>query len=471
MIRQKEICTLSIIFFCLFFITHINAQNNDISNGEENPVFLTMNGAISRALSLNSQVKASSYAVKKADWDKLYAWTLLFPTISFNSNYTWIDDSTFALRDFSRYFQDPNSPFQIPQTVFQESYYSSLDLNMPIFRGSLLNGLSIAGSNQEMAVEMGESTRRNIIFTTVSSYLNKLKAEEILRLQKEYLNLSKLNYEKSERLYNAGRASKTESLRWKVEYQKQKVTVVSSESGLRTANAFLNRVLNIDMQKSLKTENLIPEKIDRESKHLISLSDEEIIAMGQLDNDKLIKANASLKAGKLGEEISYLQYRNSYASFMPDISLTYSHAWRENSTIDLDDYSPKTLMVNFSLPLFNSFQDYTQLKSAYYEYKKNQEDFNDQLQNTRYVITETINKVINQKTQIELARLNIEYTEANYTTVEKQKDRGLISNIDFIDAKLNMQNARLEMINNQYDFVSSMVELYYLVGKLETLIK
>ncbi len=470
---KKMIAMNRINFKNIFVVTLTALLLNCITlfaQEEEQPKYITLEDAISRALSLNNQVRASEFALKQATWDKRFAWTQLFPTISFNSNYTWIDDSTFALRDFSRYLQDPNLPFQIPQTVFQESYYSSFDVNMPIFNGSLLNGLSIAGANQDMASQVDESTRRNIIFLTISSYLNVLKGQEVLNLQKEYLELSKLNYEKAERLYDAGRSSKTEALRWKVEFQQQKVTVVNSESTLRSLKATLNRVLNIDMHHDLKTENILSEKLDQESKKLLSLSDAEIIAMSRLDNDQLIKSNAALKAGKLGEEISYLQYRNSYASFMPDISLTYSYAWRENNTVALDDYSPKTLMVNFSLPLFNSFQDYTKLKSVYYEYKKGQEDFAEQIKDTRYIITETVNKVINQKTQNELSVLNVEYNENNYYTVEKQKERGLISNIDFIDAKLNLQNARLDKISNQYDFVSSIVELYYLLGKVDHLV-
>jgi len=467
MSRRKNDFTFKtlLVLLTFLFITTLFAQN------EEAPAFLTMEEAITRALALNNQIRSSEFSLKKATWDKRQAWTQLFPKVSFNTSYTWIDDSTFALRDFSRYFQDPNSGISIPQTVFQESYFSSINVSMPLFDGRLLNGLSIANINEDMAMEMNESTRNNIIFIAIRSYLDVLKAKETLRLQEDYLELSSLNYNKAERLYKAGRSSKTEALRWKVELQKQKSVVVNSQSTLRSSRAGLNRVLNIEMNHYLQTEQHITDKIQAENDKLLTQNDEELIKLGNLSQDELINANAALKAGKLGEEISQLQYRDTYAAFTPDISLNYTYAWQENNTIELDDYSPQTLMINFSFPVFNSFQDYTKLKSTYYDYKKNQEDFADQLQNTRYIITETINKVINQKTQIELSRLNVDYTEANYKTVEKQKEKGLISNIDFIDAKLNMQNARLEVINNQYDFISSMVELYYLIGKLETLIK
>ena len=48
-------------------------------------VYLTMEEVISRALTHNNQVKASEFSMRKANWDKKHAWTLLFPKISFNS--------------------------------------------------------------------------------------------------------------------------------------------------------------------------------------------------------------------------------------------------------------------------------------------------------------------------------------------------------------------------------------------------
>ena len=69
-----------------------------------------------------------------------------------------------------------------------------------------------------------------------------------------------------------------------------------------------------------------------------------------------------------------------------------------------------------------------------------------------------------------MSKTNVELSEHNYRVVEQQREKGLISNIDFIDAKLNLQNANLSAITNEYDFMTAMVELYYLLGKLESLV-
>jgi len=163
-------------------------------------------------------------------------------------------------------------------------------------------------------------------------------------------------------------------------------------------------------------------------------------------------------------------YRGTYANYLPNINLNYSYAWQENNTIDLDLYSPKTLMVNFSWPLFSSFQDFSTTKANQYEYKRSQEQYKDQMQNLHFTLTQTANKLIDLKTQIELSETNVEYTQNNYNIVAKQKEKGLVSNIDFIDAKLNWQNAKLSRLKNRYDFISSMVELYYMLGKLNKLL-
>ena len=242
--NKIKIMSIACTLLILFILTPLKSQDYN------NKIHLSMEEAISRALSQNNQVWADKYALKKANWDKWHAWTLLLPRLDINSRYTRIDEQTFAERDFRRYLP-PEVANQMPQTVFQESYYTSLDVSMPLFNPLVLNGLYIASANEDMAEHLDESTKHNIIFQVVSSYLNTLKSNDLFNLQKEYLSLSKLNYEKAERLHNAGRYSKSEVLRWKVEYQQQKSTVVSSESNLRSSKTILSRLINKKQDEKL----------------------------------------------------------------------------------------------------------------------------------------------------------------------------------------------------------------------------
>jgi outer membrane protein len=452
---------LILIFLCASLTS---AQEKDIIT------FITMEEAINRALTENNLVKASQYSVKKAKWDVKRAWTQLFPTLSFNTRYTWIDKQTFAERDFRQYLP-PELAGQIPQTVFQESYFSSFDVEMPLFNGVLVNGLSIAYEQETMAGKLSESTNQQVAYTVVSNYLNVLKSKEVVNLQKEYLELSKLNYEKAERLFKANRYSQNEALRWKVDYQQQKSTVVTSESGLRSALLNLARLTNTNLTLKTELEIKIPEAILLEVERIEDLDDSEVLKFAEFTDEELVQINAALAASKSNEEIQHLLHRNTYSNYMPNVSLSYSHGWRENNTIELDDYSPKTLMVNLRLPIFTSFQNYTELKSTYYEYKKSEEEFKDQLLNTKLLLNDVVNRLLNLKTQQTLSASNVEFNENNYRIVETQRERGIVSNIDFIDAKLNLQNAKLQMITDYYDFITTTIEYYYLTGKIENLIK
>jgi len=87
-----------------------------------------------------------------------------------------------------------------------------------------------------------------------------------------------------------------------------------------------------------------------------------------------------------------------------------------------------------------------------------------------FTLTQTVNRLIDLKTQLAMARDNVTLSRNNYDIVASQKAKGLVSNIDFIDAKLNLQNTQLALLKNKYEFISAMVELYYLLGKLETLL-
>lgn len=431
---------------------------------------LTMEEAISRALSHNNQVLSSKYGLEQAKWDTKRAWAELIPTLDFNTRFTRIDQQTFEERDFRRYLP-PEIASTMPQTVFQESYFSSFQVNMPLFDGILFNGISIANENEMMAEQMNSSTRQNIVFLVISSYLNVLKSKDVYSLQQEYLDLSRLNYEKAERLYKANRYSKTEVLRWQVDFEQQKSTVVTSESQLRSAITNLNRHIKLNIDANTKVEVSLPEELQTEVNKILTLSDEEVLNMIDLTNDQLVKINSALAAQKAGTEVSRLLYKNSYASYLPKVNASYSYAWRENDTFGLDDYSPKTLSISLNIPIFSGFQNYTKLKSSYYEYRKKEEDFKNNISNTKYLLTETVNRLINLRTQRILSATSVQYSESNYRTVEIQKEKGLVSNIDFIDAKLNLQNAKLNQLSINYDLISTIVELYYMLGKVETVIQ
>lgn len=465
---KMKIFLASLLFFGALNLVEI--KTNLIAQSEDKILYLNMEEALSRAIQNNNMVKSNEFALKKANWDIKQAWSQLFPVLSFNTRYNWIDEQTFAERDFRRYLP-PELANQFPQTVFQESYYSSFDVSFPLFNGVLLNGLSIAYEQENMTEQISKSTMQQVIFNVITSYLNVLKNIEILKLQNEYLELSKLNFEKAQRLFEANRYSQNEALRWKIEYQQQKSTVVNSEAELRTAYLTLSRLINAELTSETIFEVKIPNYLDEEKNKLLSYDDQKILEIINLNDEQLIDANASLSSLKSNEEISRLLHKNSYSSFMPKINLSYSYGWRENNTLKLDDYSPKNLMVNFNIPLFSGFQNFTALKSTFYEYKKNQEQFKDQLLNTKLTLNNVANNIINIKSQLELLSSNVEFSESNYKIVEKQKEKGLVSNIDYIDAKLNMQNAKISYIGNSFNFIISIVELYYLTGKIEDFIK
>ncbi len=469
-ISHIKLLTNTFMFLSTFLLlSFLLFQLNCFAQEKELVKYLTMEETISRALNDNNIIKSNKYALKKASWDVKRAWAELFPTLSFNTRYNWIDQQTFAERDFRRYLPQELAS-QFPQTVFQESYYSSFNLYFPLFNGSLINGLSIAYEQESMSEQQSKSAEQQTVFNAITNYLNVLKNQEINRVQIEYLHLSKLNYEKAQRLYKANRYSQNESLRWKIDYQQQKSIVANIQTELRSSLLSLSKIINAKLDSTTVIEPKILKNLELEKEKILNLSDEKILELVELSNDELIEANASLSALKSGEEVSRLLYKNSYSSYLPKINLNYSYAWRENNTIAFDDYSPKNLVITFSFPIFSGFQNFTKLKSTFYEYKKNEEEFKDQLLNTKVVLNNVVNNIINIKTQLELQKTNLEFSKNNYKIVERQKERGLVSNIDYIDAKLNMQNANINYVSSTYNFIISITELYYLTGKIGNLV-
>lgn len=460
--RDKLLRFLSLSGFIILLTTALSAQND--------AVFITLDEAVQTALVENNLVKAAKYGYEKAEWDVKNSWTNLFPVLDFTTRYTRIDEQTFRERDFRQYLP-PALANDIPQTVFQESYSSSFNLSVPIFNMNLYNGIRMANKGELAAEAYLKSTRDNITFQVVSAYLNILKMDALKDIRQNYLALSEKNLAKAERLFEADRYSKNEVLRWKIDYQQQKSGLVETENGYVSSVAVLNRLLNRDMKAQFDYQGVVPEKLKSETDKIVAMSDDELTGMIKLSDEQLVKLNSALRAMYDQNEISKITYQNSYSNYMPNVNFTYNYAWRENNTLAFDDYSPKTVMVNFSLPIFTGFQNITKLKSSYKEYKKSSEEFEDQKQNIRLALIELIHRIKNLKTQKELADVNEEYSKSNYDIVENRKDLGLASNIEFIDAKLNYQNAVISGTNAYYDLVSAVTELYYMLGKINIVLQ
>ena len=128
-------------------------------------------------------------------------------------------------------------------------------------------------------------------------------------------------------------------------------------------------------------------------------------------------------------------------------------------------------MVNLSVPLFTGFRNLSRLKSAQFSYLAQDSRFSDLVDETRQSLGETVNRIVNLKNQRELISTSLAFNENNYRIVSREKTLGRASNLDVIDAKLNLQNARLLEITTRFDLASAAVEFHYLMGSLDGLVE
>ncbi|MDE2887373.1 MAG: TolC family protein [Gemmatimonadota bacterium] len=429
---------------------------------------MTLEACLKQALSSNRQLQAARFAAEKANWDRRNAWSQFAPRVSFNTEVTRIDEQTLAERDFSRYFP-PEIP--VPRVAFRTSYYSSFQAHIPIFDAELINGLSVATTGQAAAERTREAIRDRILLQVTSGYLEVLKRGAMLELQREFLVLTGLNVEKAERMHRAGRYSKLDLLRWQVEHQGQKSSVAAGESALRDATVRLRRLLNLRTLHADALADRVPDRLEAEVTRVAGLSEAEIRKLAGVDSRTLVNGNAMLAAAEQDRERSRLVYRGQYSSYLPDVSLSYSTAWRRNDTLALDEYRPSTVMLNLSVPLFTGFRNLSRLKSAQFSYRAQDTRFSDLVDETRQALGETVNRIVNLKTQRELIGTSLAFNENNYRIVSREKEMGRASNLDVIDAKLNLQNARLLEITTQFDLTSAVIELRYLMGGLDELVE
>jgi outer membrane protein TolC len=257
-----------------------------------------------------------------------------------------------------------------------------------------------------------------------------------------------------------------EVLRWTVDYQQQRGRVVSTEAALRNAAADLRRLVHSSESDSLVADANLPAALVTDSERFAALPDDSIRAVARIAPPALLQENPNLAAAQAREEVSRLRYKNAQAAYLPDLSLSYSYAWRENNTVALDEYATTRLSVQLRFPIFTGFDNLTSMKSTYYDYKEQAARLSDQVWETRAALDRAANRVVDLKYQRLLHEATVELTERTWDITAREKAQGLASNLDLIDARLNLQSAQVDGVASRYDLMSAVVELHYLTGRI-----
>jgi outer membrane protein len=417
---------------------------------------LTLQQCIDIAIKNNLDVKKSELQMQTAHVNLNQARENLLPAINGQ-----VDHGINSGRGI-----DPSTNTYVKQSFKSGNY--NLNSDLTVFSG-LQNLNSIKQTS--LAYQAGkmdfQQAKDQVTINVITAYLVVLDNTELLNQVKNQLMVSKKQVERLEILEKEG-ANKLPSDLYDLKgtYADNQLTVVNTSNTLKTSKLNLLQILNIPYQENITLQPINAGELDKQTPN--SADQVYDIALNQL---------AYVKAATLRRQSAEKGVSVARGSLFPTISLFGGISTNYSSAAQIagqnisyydqfkNNYGTQ-VGVSLRIPILNYFQNRNKVALAKI-----------QLQNNIYVEQTT---KVQLKQDVEQAYMNMTsaysrynvlveqvkaYTES-FRTAEIRFNAGVLTSVDFVVAKNNLDRANLNLINARYDcFIYNKILDYY-QGKL-----
>jgi outer membrane protein len=446
----------------------------------------TLQRCLEHALEHNLQLKQAELGIVRGELGELSAKGAFLPNLNASSSYgvnigQRIDPftNTFA----TDAVQSSNYGMSSGVTLFN-GFQNHLNLR----RARL--GLELAQTNVEIA-------QNNVALSLASGYLNVL-------FQKEFLTIAQLNAEATgrqvdrvQKLVNAGAAAESDLYDVLAQQASDESSVVAAENGVTLAKLALAQLLQLSGDDA-DALDVAPPTDDLLETTQLPLSADAAVAFAR-------SAFPDMKAAELQVTDAYLGLDLAKAARLPRINGSYSvgsgysqnrqtavvDPQYTNFTIETTQGVPLTVPVetsegvyetmsfqdqlsnnlnqsiffSLSVPLFNNFGIYTNVERAEVDVlsAKLAKD------QTEQALTQTVEQAYADaraaKRTFEANDRALEAAQLAMTNAEARFEAGAISALEYADARTRLDNARINALRTQYDFVFKTRILDFYLGR------
>ncbi|MBW7839417.1 MAG: TolC family protein [Chitinophagaceae bacterium] len=390
---------------------------------------------------------------------------------------------------------DPFTNTFIDQKVTYGSY--GANTNILLFNGFSLqneiksNKLGLEASEMEL-----QQAKDNLTINIILAYLQVLSAQDVLKQVQEQVLVTKNQVDRLALLNNEGAISPSDYYDLKGQFASEQVSIADSRANVETARLSLSQLLNIPYRKDMEVVALPEENISSANNH----APEEVY-------DIALQHLAAIKAAGLRTQSAEKNIRSIRGRLLPSLSFggsmstNYSSAASVseyiNSTVaassdyvdvsgtqypvykNQDHYASRrpefgsqlnnnmfyTLNLGLSIPLFNGSNVRSQIKLAEINLRSAQL----QEQNTKTLLQQAIERaylsLVTSSDKYQLLLGQVKSFEESFRIAEVKFNEGVITSVDFLVAKNNLDRAKSNLIISKYDFLLRRKILSYYEGK------
>lgn len=441
----------SVVILILIAATAMPAR----SQSGTSPMVLTLDRALEIAAKQNRDIQVADQDRAKADAQITEARSGAFPQLNVSGVYTRNIKNAVM-------FVPPNSlinPTDKTMTIefgSANAYAATATLNQPLFNFRVGTALDIANTYADYADRAYQVTEENVALQTKKAFYTVLLARELVRANREGLEVVRANLENLRAQYKQGTAAEFDLLRAEVQVANTEPLSIAAENALLLAKNNLKNILalpldlEIDVQGTLTFQEVEPVVLENRRREAIATN----AGIAQLAlQESLLEQNISVER----------------AAHYPTLDLTGAYMWQsQDNTFVFKDYlwaNSFNVGLKLSIPIFDGFRASARTEQAMVDHQKvvtlrqkAEEGLRLQIQSLELRMAEARKRIDGQERSLSQAQKAVHIAQTRYTS-------GVGTQLELMDTQVAMTRTQTNYAQGIYDYLVAQAEWENAVGR------
>jgi outer membrane protein len=419
---------------------------------------LSLPDAVARALVTSEEIEGARTQRSIAEAQITQARAGAFPQVSGGLVYNRTLASIF---DNIRFGAEPEPGEEPPPNPFaglpfgqRNTWNASLQVTQPLYVGGRVGtALGIARNVRAAAAFQVDEAEADIAMQVRSTYFQVVLADAMVDIAREAFALADATLRQVELFRQQGTASEFDALRARVERDNLEPGIIEAQNARRLAELNLKRLVNLPAEQPIATVTpLTPviADVDREAlraalvrRPALRSLDEQIAAReGAV---RIARSDYLPTVGAAGN-FAYQAFPSAVAPFDTD--------WRRDWTVT----------VQASVPIFNGFRTRGQVDQARAELRLVELQREQVRQGLELELEAALGEFDAARAQIEARRATVVQAQRTLELAELRFRSGLATQLDISNARLLLQQARVNEAQSLFNYVNALARLERVSG-------
>ena len=413
------------------------------------------------AVAANLDLQAAALGLEAGQTNVDQARAKLLPQLNASIGYTRLNDNSTAVISGAAAEQSTTAAIRLSQLIYSDSIRANVEIQRYL-------------QNNRQALK--RQLELDIILEASTAYLNLLKAQTLVQIRREDMNLSRTNLELARDRQLIGVASPAEVYRWESELATSRQELLDAQAQLQQARDAINRLLHRPLKESFIAE---PATLDDPSlmisrKELFEYvsSDRTFELMGDFMLQEGVAASPeleSLEALIAASKRQLESHRRAYWSPTVTLQGEIMNVMDETRSAGLaaEGDTDWSVGVQVSLPLFEGGARSARRSGSQLAFNQHLIQRDATRERIKQRIRVTLHRIGASYPSIQLSKDAANAARKNLDLVTDAYSRGAISILDLLDAQNAALVAEESATNAVFDFLIDLMNLQRSLGRFD----